>query len=158
MEAQRVRARTLPAAVGRPRPLWSASKPASVSSIFIPNLEVTWKSLLAHMCALDTVLQALANERRRLSLLCILEHRSVTLPDLAEFVAEHEREETLADISSEYVRDVYFSLYHNHIPKLDEADLVRYDQGNDLVLRTEETLSALSTARERLSTLQQKAK
>lgn len=95
------------------------------------------------MCELNSVFRALADKRRRSVLCCLQKHQTVTLPDLAEHVAEQERETDVTAISEEWVRDLYLLLYHTHIPKLEEAGLVRYDQAEDLVIRTDQVASAL---------------
>lgn len=105
------------------------------------------------MCELEDVFRALADERRRHVLVCLQEHHTVSLADLAEFVVERERDESLAEISAEAIRDVYFGLYHNHVPVLEEADLVRYEQEADVVAQTEQTTTRLSSLRDRLDSL-----
>jgi DNA-binding transcriptional ArsR family regulator len=76
---------------------------------------------------------ALAHRRRRLVLCCLREHRRLSLPDVAEFVAENEAGEPLCELSGETVRDVYLALYHNHVPSLEGVGLVAYDQETDTV-------------------------
>lgn len=105
------------------------------------------------MSGIDAVFQALASRRRRLTLRCLLRHRELTLPDLAELVAEEERAEDLPDISPERVSRVYFSLYHTHLPKLEAADLVRYEQEADYVTTTDRTVPALAEGRDLLDCL-----
>lgn len=67
----------------------------------------------------------LASERRRL-LLTVLEGResTATLEDLAAAVADRESEREMA--SGELVERVKLTLHHNHLPKLDEHDVVDY--------------------------------
>ncbi len=89
------------------------------------------------MSTVDTVLQALANRRRRLAVYCLSEHRSMTLADLAEQVVESEGTE-LHHADAEQTADVYFSLYHTHVPTLEDAGLVSYSQQRDLVSSTEQ--------------------
>jgi len=108
------------------------------------------------MCSFDSIFQALASRRRRLTLRCLLEHRELTLPDLAELVAERESSENIAAIPADRVSRVYFSLYHTHLPKLEDADLVRYEQEGDYVTVTQRTVPALAEGRDLLETLQSK--
>lgn len=89
------------------------------------------------MCEVDTVFRALANKQRRSAICCLCEHRKVTLADLAEYVAEADGND-VQDISAEQTTEVYFSLYHTHVPNLEEAGLARYDQERDLVVSTEQ--------------------
>lgn len=105
------------------------------------------------MCSLDSTLRALASRRRRLTLRCLMEHRELALPDLAELVAERESGEPLSALSPERACRVYFSLYHTHLPKLENAGLVRYDQEEDYVIAPEETRAALAEGRELFETL-----
>lgn len=99
--------------------------------------------------------RALADTRRRSALSCLQKHHTVTLPDLAEHVAEQELETDVTAISDEWVRDVYFSLYHKHVPKLEEANLVQYEQSEDLVVKTEQVGEALVEVRDAVDSLRQ---
>lgn len=75
------------------------------------------------------------------------------MPDMAELVAERERAERLPDIDAETVRDVYLSLYHTHVPVLENADVVRYEQERDLVVRADRYPVALRRAAEEIAHL-----
>lgn len=81
----------------------------------------------------DTVHELLADERRRTLLRCLAEHGPLVLPDLADEVARAEHDSPLPQIPEDDVLHVYLSLWHNHVPKLSEAAVVRYDQDRDLV-------------------------
>lgn len=105
------------------------------------------------MGEIERAFRALSDERRRLVVSCVQEHQSVTLPDVAEHVAEREEGRSIADISEEHVRDVYFSLYHTHVPTLEEADLARYEQERDVVARTGDVQKSLARARDRVDSL-----
>jgi hypothetical protein len=102
---------------------------------------------------LDVVFDVLANSRRRIALQCLCEHTQMTLPDLAEEVSVREFGEPLQDIPPERVRDVYFSLYHTHVPKLSAADLVEYHQDQDIVVYECRCPEALERARDLLATV-----
>ncbi|WP_226013080.1 DUF7344 domain-containing protein [Halomicrobium salinisoli] len=101
----------------------------------------------------DAVYRALVDERRRIVLSVLRRHHTVPLPDLAESVAESEFDEDVAAISGESIRDVYMSLYHTHVPLLEAADLVRYEQADDVVAWTGATEDRLSAARDRVDAL-----
>lgn len=105
------------------------------------------------MGGLDAVYRALVDERRRIVLSVLREHHTVPLPDLAETVAESEADEEIAAIPGEEVRDVYMSLYHKHVPLLVAADLVRYEQSDDVVAWTDRADERLYTARDRVDAL-----
>lgn len=105
------------------------------------------------MGELESVFRAVADERRRLALDCVTEHRLLTLPDLAEEVTERETGESVTELPPEQIAETYFSLYHNHVPKLENADLVRYEQEDDLVVQADEAVGTLTRAREALETI-----
>ncbi|QLG27432.1 hypothetical protein HUG10_07665 [Halorarum halophilum] len=107
------------------------------------------------MCELQSVFRALADTRRRAALSCLQKHQTVFLPDLAEHVAEQERGTDVTTISEEWVRDVYFSLYHKHVPRLEEANLVQYEQSDDVVVKTDRVGEALMEVREAVDSLRQ---
>lgn len=67
----------------------------------------------------------LANRRRRLALR-VLRASSTPLPagELADRIAEREYEEPTVNDR----RSIYLSLYHNHLPRLDDAGVVVYDE------------------------------
>ena len=97
-----------------------------------------------------TVYKVLSSERRWLALQYVQSHRTLTLADLAELVAEDEEDQAVQEIAEEIVRDVYVSLYHAHVPLLEEADLVQYDQEQDRVTAGDQLESTLETAAEEL--------
>ena len=77
------------------------------------------------MCDVEGTLRALQHPRRRHALDCIRTHQSVALADLAELVLERETGTDASDHDAERVSRVYFSLYHTHLPVLQDAALVR---------------------------------
>lgn len=84
--------------------------------------------------AVDAVFDALADQHRRHVLSCLLEEgRAIGLVDLAWAIAEHEADGPGTDIAAETVREIETSLYHVHVPKLEAAGVVEYDQDRDLV-------------------------
>lgn len=105
------------------------------------------------MCRLDAIFRVVADRRRRLALCCLQEHHRVALADMAEFVAERETGNSVPAISSERVRDVYVSLYHEHVPLLEEENLADYEQENDVIARTDQTTAVLTDARDALNSM-----
>ena len=105
------------------------------------------------MGEIESVFRAVADERRRLALDCVTEHRLLTLPDLAEEVTERETGESVAELPPEKIAETYFSLYHNHVPKLERAGLVRYEQEDDLVVQADGAVGTLAEARDELATI-----
>jgi len=102
---------------------------------------------------LDASFRALADNRRRIVLTQLLQHNELTLADLAELVIEQERGEPVTAVSDERVRDLYLTLYHSHLPVLEESGLVRYEQELDLVAKTERTESLLRRVQETVTSL-----
>ncbi|MFC6974537.1 hypothetical protein ACFQL1_07345 [Halomicroarcula sp. GCM10025709] len=106
------------------------------------------------MCKVDEIFTAISSERRRLTLYHLERHLTLSLPDLAELVAETERGKDVRELTGERIKRVYMSLYHRHVPRLEAAELVRYDQETDVVRRTEAVPTALDTARETLQRIE----
>lgn len=81
----------------------------------------------------DRIHDLLARPRRRYVLYCLdLYATPISLPDVAGQIAEWEHgvpEEQLLDERL----DIYTSLYHNHVPKLEDADVVSYSQTEDTI-------------------------
>lgn len=96
----------------------------------------------------EDLFRALAVDRRRYALRSVQSHDVLALPDLAELVAEQEQQAAFTDIPAEDVRTIYLSLYHSHIPILQETNLVRYDQDRDLVTKTDHTRAYLKRINE----------
>ena len=95
--------------------------------------------------ALDrsTVHDLLSSERRRHVLDCLDDHGSLTLPDLADEVAAREHDEPFQYVPEDAVLTIYLSLYHTHVPKLEAAAVVSYDQDSDVIaLADDATVSA----------------
>lgn len=104
--------------------------------------------MAGHDAEVSTLLRVLAEPRRRLALAALCEHGEVSLPDLAEVVAEGESGHRVEEIPPERVTRVYFSLYHKHVPELEDAGLVRYEQEHDLVVFREGGVETLRHVRE----------
>jgi hypothetical protein len=107
------------------------------------------------MEGVDAVFRALAHDRRRHTLSCLQEHRTILLPDLAELVAERECDSDLNELPAEQVTEIYFSLYHRHIPVLTEAGLAQYDQETDCVQRTDECYSLLANVHNEIQAIKE---
>lgn len=95
----------------------------------------------------DAVFRALSDAKRRRALRCLREHRRTSLPDLAELVAEATYGRDVAELSGERVTDLYLSFYHNHLPVLEEAGLVDYQQEADLIAWSDGAADRLARAR-----------
>lgn len=79
-----------------------------------------------------------ADRRRRCALHCLHQFEGpLALADLAEEVAVREHDASITEISAEEVKRIYMSLYHDHIPELEDASVVHYDQDRDVVALSE---------------------
>jgi len=80
----------------------------------------------------DTVVAALANHRRRAILTCLQQSQSgtATVEELASFIAEHTDRQSSIPPDTDG-QNITMSLYHVHLPKLADANLITYepDQG-----------------------------
>lgn len=84
--------------------------------------------------SVDEAFRLLADRRRRLLIDVVRTHgEELALPDAAEEVAERESGRSVVELSPEYVKEVYVSLYHDHLPRLVEVGLLEYEQQRDLV-------------------------
>jgi DNA-binding transcriptional ArsR family regulator len=86
----------------------------------------------------DELFHVLQNERRR-AVLRYLDGREevVRMRDVAEQIAAWEYDTTVALLDSDERQRVYISLYQSHLPKLDDAGIVEYDQARGNVRLTE---------------------
>lgn len=84
---------------------------------------------------IDTLFSILSRERRRYALYCLQQYQNpMALADLADEVARFEHDEQrVAEIPAEDVKSVYMTLYHTHLPKMEDAGIIEYDQNTDSV-------------------------
>jgi len=83
---------------------------------------------VAEELSLTELLELLSHPRRRF-VLGLLEETDgdVSMDSLAERLAVWEGDDSSADAGPPAVDDVKLSLYHTHLPKLENAGLVTYD-------------------------------
>lgn len=81
----------------------------------------------------DLVFEILKNQRRRRVLQYIREDGHSDLGNLAEQIAAEENDTTVDELSADERKRVYIGLYQTHLPKMDEAGVVIYDQSNGVV-------------------------
>jgi DNA-binding transcriptional ArsR family regulator len=83
----------------------------------------------------DDLFEVLSNRRRRyvLHYLCRREEESVELSDLVTQVAAWENGTDPEQLSYDDRKSVHISLYQHHVPKMDEAGVVDYDQRGGVV-------------------------
>ncbi|RNJ27112.1 DUF7344 domain-containing protein [Halosegnis longus] len=76
---------------------------------------------------------ALSNRRRRYALQALMGTDGVELGMLAEQVAAWELEKEISAVDSTERKRVYTSLQQSHLPRLDDAGLVRFDKRAGIV-------------------------
>ena len=82
----------------------------------------------------DAVFDILSSPRRRYVLYYLKrEDGPIQLTKLAEEVAAWENDTTVEELTSQQRKRVYVSLYQTHIPKLDDANIVSYDEDEGTV-------------------------
>lgn len=89
----------------------------------------------------DELFQILSNSRRRYIIFYLSEAgESLPLKELATKIAAAESGTPESDITAEERQRVYISLYQTHLPKLEEADIVSYDDEERTVELTDDIL------------------
>ena len=82
----------------------------------------------------DEIFDVLRNWRRRAVLEYLRTHdEASTTKQLAEHIAAAENGVSVDQLSSEQRKRVYVSLYQNHLPKMDSAGVIGYDQNRGTV-------------------------
>jgi DNA-binding transcriptional ArsR family regulator len=82
----------------------------------------------------DDIYDQLSNRRRRYALHYLKQAgEPVTVRDLAEQVAAWENDTTVAELGSQERKRVYIALYQSHLPSMDEAGIVDYDEEGSTV-------------------------
>ncbi|MFP8957280.1 ArsR family transcriptional regulator [Natrialbaceae archaeon A-CW3] len=82
----------------------------------------------------DVIFELLKNRRRREVLTYLLDaEETVTLGELAEQIAAWENDTDVNALSSDQRKRVYVALYQTHLPKMDDAGIVDYDQDRGLI-------------------------
>lgn len=83
---------------------------------------------------LDSVFNYLANHRRRVLLACLDNDSTPILVEaLGHQVAEYEADFAVKSLSEDEIQRVTVSLYHNHIPRLADANVIQYDSSTQEV-------------------------
>lgn len=81
---------------------------------------------------LGVALELLRNRRRRLVLDALSANAPADYDDVVDYVV---REEAGLGYSSKERKRVYVALYQNHVPKLDDADVVEFDGTSKPLMR-----------------------
>lgn len=83
---------------------------------------------------LDQLFEILKNSRRRLTLQYLEDNDgTATLSELAEHIAAIENDTTVQAISSSQRKRVYVGLYQCHLPKMDDTDVIDFDQNRGTI-------------------------
>lgn len=79
---------------------------------------------------LDTVFELIKNERRRMVLKYIktTEEDTVTIGDLAEYIAAYENGIDRVELNAQQRKRVYIGLYQCHLPKMDDANVIDFNK------------------------------
>lgn len=98
----------------------------------------------------DTVLDLCRDQHRRIVLAVLADQqRSLTVNELRNAVIKHNHHEPLTEASTEVITQIQIKLCHIHLPKLEEAGVIEYDSGQQLVEPTAE----FNTLQPHLSTI-----
>lgn len=93
------------------------------------------------MATLDQIFDLLSKRRRRYVLYYLEQHDGpVSVDDLAEAVAEWERDPASVQITDGGSTRIEIELKHNHLPRADAADLVEYDPEANVVRITDDSV------------------
>ncbi|GAA0232047.1 hypothetical protein GCM10009000_054250 [Halobacterium noricense] len=83
---------------------------------------------------MTTALNLLTEQRRRLVIDSLLENeQTLALADLAKEVTVRENGTSMPKVDEDEVLRIYSSLYHNHIPRLADAGVVKFERERELV-------------------------
>jgi hypothetical protein len=81
----------------------------------------------------DVVFDILSRARRRYVLFVLKVEGPMELTELAEHIAARENDVEIEELTKQQRKRVYVSLYQTHVPKLEEAGLVTYDDDSSVV-------------------------
>lgn len=98
---------------------------------------------------LNHVFEALANPRRRYLLYTLLRGDELSLEEIARSVTAWEKDVPVETVTDEEAERTYVALYHSHIPKLVEADIVEFERTTETIRRAnnaEQVLNVLANA------------
>lgn len=94
---------------------------------------------------LDFVFEALAHPRRRYVIYSLLSSTCWTLTELATKLVAWEWDIPEDDVADFARNEMYVSLYHAHVPKLVELDIVQFHDGDqEIILADENAVQVLA--------------
>ncbi len=78
---------------------------------------------------LDVTFEILKNQRRRLVLEYLRDtDETITIGELAEHIAAIENDTTVQQLDAQQRKRVYIGLYQCHLPKMDDAGIIEFNQ------------------------------
>ena len=79
--------------------------------------------------SLDVIFEILRNRRRQLVLEFLREQEgTITIGELAEHIAAIENDTTVRQLNAQQRKRVYIGLYQCHLPKMDDVDVIDFNQ------------------------------
>lgn len=90
------------------------------------------------------IFESLNNSRRIHVINIINDIEESNVSDLSETVASIEYGKDIADLTEQERKRVYVSLYQTHLPKLDEVNVIDFNQQKSTVLKDENCSSMAS--------------
>jgi len=88
--------------------------------------------------SLDTVLEILAEPRRRFALSYLQERsRPIAIADLIRELSAHQHETAKNEVSEKVLQQETTAFHHRHLPKLVDASLVAIDADRNTVVATD---------------------
>ncbi|WP_254524836.1 DUF7344 domain-containing protein [Natrinema caseinilyticum] len=121
---------------GEPDPDEEASFDVSAS----PEKQLPPPSILE----IEPVYEALGHPRRRYLCYTLLEDTEWSLSDLATKIAAWENEVPEHAVTEDQREEVYVSLYHAHVPKLIDEDVVAFDEATETITTAEHAEQVLA--------------
>ncbi len=118
----------------RPFSAWRSRLMSSIDTSLPDEIASVADSDEEQRLSKDVIFELLKNRRRREVLAYLLESdETVTLGELAEQIAAWENDTEVNALSSDQRKRVYVALYQTHLPKMDDAGIVEYDQDRGLI-------------------------
>jgi hypothetical protein len=82
---------------------------------------------------LDHVYEALGHPRRRYLCYTLLESTEWSLPELAVKIVAYENDCSTSEVTDHQRERVYVSLYHVHVPKLVDEEVIQFDETTETI-------------------------
>lgn len=93
----------------------------------------------------DEMYRSLVTERRRILVGVLARTRGqISVEELTEAVARRERLNDSDRSEEELTEEIRISLYHNHLPTLEQTDLIEFDHESMVVDNTADTVSLVT--------------